>query len=287
MSSTTSEPATDVAPTAGGPDEIVAKKKHPAALRWMHWINFPVLMIMVWSGMRIYWADLRDPYAFGIGGWQIFEFWPDAINSTLELERRLAKGIAFHLTFGWIFVVNGVAYVLWLARKGRWRYLVPDRQGVRDAGKTVLHDLHLRRTRPPQGKYNPAQQLTYTAVLLIAALLVASGFAIYKPVQLSLLVTILGGYDVARFIHFSMTVLLIAFFGVHLFQVARAGWSNFASIITGYVRQTRREASPVPDRAELVAVGARSDRDGVGAHDHDESHHDPDDVQHDQEHDDV
>ncbi|MEM9747508.1 MAG: cytochrome b/b6 domain-containing protein [Actinomycetota bacterium] len=240
------------------PDEVVAKKKHPLALRWMHWVNFPVLMIMIWSGMRIYWADLRDPYAIGIADWQVFEFWPDSVNSALVLERRLAKGLAFHLTFGWFFVINGVLYGLWLLRKGRWRYLVPDLQGVRDAGKTVLHDLHLRKTRPPQGKYNPAQQLTYSAVLAISTLLVLTGFAIYKPVQLSFLLTILGGYDFARFLHFSMTIALLVFFGIHLIQVARSGWRNFASMITGYVTQTRREASPEPDVSELVAVGGRS-----------------------------
>lgn len=37
----------------------------PRAIRWLHWINFPLLFIMMWSGLRIYWAD--DVYAFGIG----------------------------------------------------------------------------------------------------------------------------------------------------------------------------------------------------------------------------
>ena len=32
-------------------------EKHPLAIRWMHWINFPLLFIMIWSGLLIYWAD--------------------------------------------------------------------------------------------------------------------------------------------------------------------------------------------------------------------------------------
>ncbi len=215
-------------------DQPGAKKQHSLALRWMHWLNVPLLMIMMWSGMRIYWADLRDPYAIGIGSWTWFEFWPDRVNSTLQLDAKLAKGIAWHLNFGWFFVLNGLAYTLYLARKSRWRYLVPDVQGVRDSGKVVLHDLHLRSEKPPQGKYNPMQQLTYTAVVIIGTLLVASGFAIYKPVQLSFLVSLLGGYSVARFIHFSMNILLLGFVAVHLVQVARAGWGNFGSMISGY-----------------------------------------------------
>jgi len=229
---------------------LVAKKKHSLPTRWMHWINFPVLLVMMYSGMRIYWADLRDPFVFGIGPFEILTFWPDGVNSFFELERRLAKGLAFHLVFGWIFVINGAAYVIYLSRRGRWRAIVPDRRGLRDVGKVILHDLHLRKKAPPQGKYNAMQQLTYTAVLVMAALLVASGFAIYKPVQLSWLTWILGGYEFARFIHFSMTILLMLFFVVHVIQVMRSGWSNFASMITGYRVERRADAVITDDRPE-------------------------------------
>lgn len=241
---TIEQPPIDDSATEHSDDDLVAKKKHSLALRWMHWINFPILMIMIWSGMRIYWADLREPYAFGIFGWQIIEFWPDGVNGFFQLERRLAKGLAFHLTFGWFFVINGAAYLIYLSRRGNWRYLIPDRQGLRDAPKVVLHDLHLRKEAPPQGKYNAMQQLTYTAVIVMATLLVLSGFAIYKPGQLSWLEAMFGGYDYARWVHFTMTVLLILFFFVHIVQVARSGWRNFASIITGYRLERRSDAAP-------------------------------------------
>jgi hypothetical protein len=29
-------------------------KKHPLAIRWFHWVNFPALAIMIWSGLLIY-----------------------------------------------------------------------------------------------------------------------------------------------------------------------------------------------------------------------------------------
>lgn len=246
------EPPVEMAEPDG--DELVAKKKHSLGLRWMHWINFPVLMVMMWSGMRIYWADLREPYAFGIFGWELFEFWPDRVSSFLELEAKLAKGIAFHLVFGWFFVINGFAYVVYLSRKGNWRYLVPDKQGVKDTYKVVLHDLQISKEEPPQGKYNAMQQLTYTAVIVMAAVLVATGFAIYKPGQLSLLEAAFGGYDYARLIHFSVTVLLMGFFALHLLQVARAGWRNFTSIITGYRLEKRSDhvAAPADDQKESV-----------------------------------
>ena len=39
-----------------GPPRRVAREKHPRAIRWMHWFNFPILTVMIWSGLRIYWS---------------------------------------------------------------------------------------------------------------------------------------------------------------------------------------------------------------------------------------
>lgn len=229
------------APTPTAEPARVARAKHPRATRWMHWINFPVLIVMVWSGMRIYWAN--DVYSISIGSWTPFLFWPDAVNSALGLERRLALGIAYHLTFGWFFVLNGLLYVAFLARSGEWRHIVPDRQALRDVPKVVLHDLHIRKDEPAKGRYNAAQQVSYTLVLVMAALLVLSGFAIYKPTQLKLLTTLLGGYETARTIHFTMTIGILLFFVLHIVQVVRSGWRNFASMITGYELETVEPAA--------------------------------------------
>lgn len=200
----------------------------------MHWINFPLLTIMIWSGLRIYWADLRDPVGVGIAGWHWFDLFPDWFNEKLGLERRLARGMAFHFTFGWLFTINGIAYGLYLWRSGQWRHLIPDRRDVKDSAAVVLHDLKLRKTAPPHGRYNAAQKVTYTGVLLLGVVIVVSGLAIFAPTQLSPLTQALGGYEIARTIHFSATLGFVAFFLIHIVQVIRAGWSNFASMVTGY-----------------------------------------------------
>jgi hypothetical protein len=44
----------------------VIKEKHPLLMRWTHWVNFPILTIMIWSGMLIYWAN--DTYTFTLFG---------------------------------------------------------------------------------------------------------------------------------------------------------------------------------------------------------------------------
>jgi thiosulfate reductase cytochrome b subunit len=209
--------------------------KHRRGNRWMHWINVPLLSIMIWSGLRIYWANR----AYSIGPIELFPAW---FNEALGLERRLAKGMAFHFTFGWLFALNGIAYGIYLWRTGGWRAIVPDREHFKEAIGVLLHDLGLRRQAPIQGKYNAAQRITYTAVILMGGLIVISGFAIYKPIQLSWLTSMLGGYEGARLVHFATTMGFVLFFVVHLVQVGRAGWSNLASMITGY------EKKRAPDR---------------------------------------
>lgn len=229
---TTQEMATDDAPESRA---RLARLKHTRSSRWMHWINFPILTIMIWSGMRIYWADLQDPFAVGVGDVD-FEFWPGWINETLGLKSRLARGMAFHFTFGWLFAINGLAYVTYTLVSGEWRQLVPERGSFKDGAKVFLHDIGIGRNNPlpPQARYNGAQRLTYSLIIVLGTLAVLTGLAIYKPTQLSPLTRLFGGYEWARGIHFSVTIAFIVFFVIHLLQVARAGWGNFMSMITGY-----------------------------------------------------
>jgi thiosulfate reductase cytochrome b subunit len=219
----------------------------------MHWINFPLLLIMIYSGLRIYWAE--DVYAFGIFGWEWFAFFPDGFYETLDIERRLARGLAFHFNFAWLFTLNGLAYAIYTWRTGEWREIFPSRQHVkgmvRDVTHTVLHDLHLRKTPPPvRGRYNEVQRLTYSLVLVLGALAILSGFAIFKPTQLSFLTWMLGGYTSARVIHFAVTIAFVLFFVVHILQVARSGWRNFMSMVTGYELQ-KRDSSPSEEPADV------------------------------------
>ena len=62
------------------------EKKHPLAIRWFHWINFPVLTVMIWSGLLIYWAN--DVYDVGVGRWS-FHLFPDAFYNALHIPFRL------------------------------------------------------------------------------------------------------------------------------------------------------------------------------------------------------
>jgi thiosulfate reductase cytochrome b subunit len=205
--------------------------KHPRAIRWFHWINAPVLTIMIWSGLLIYWAN--DVYEIGVGGVS-FRFFPDWFYQALNLEHGLAVGMAYHFTFMWFFAINGLGYVLYTALSGEWRHLLPNRRTPGEAWQVVLHDLGISKKPLPPGKFNGAQRIAYTGVVLMGLGSLITGLAMYKPTQLAWLTTLLGGYEWARVEHFTLTMGYVLFFIVHISQVIRAGWNNFRAMVTGY-----------------------------------------------------
>jgi thiosulfate reductase cytochrome b subunit len=207
--------------------------KHRLAIRWFHWINFPLLFMMIWSGVLIYWA--YPIYRVGLGDFYLFKMNLDQTTwRQLGINNRLAEGMALHFFFMWLFAVNGVLYVAYTIISGEWRALVPNRQSFREAVHVVLHDLRIRRDPPPLRKFNGAQQIAYTAVIVMGVGSLLTGLAIYRPVQLSWLTAMFGGYPMARFLHFWITVGYVVFFAVHIAQVVRAGWNNFRAMVIGY-----------------------------------------------------
>ncbi len=202
--------------------------KHLLAIRWFHWINFPLLSLMIWSGLLIYWAYM--PYHIGS-----FHFLPDWFVNLLGINFRLAEGMALHFIFMWLFITNGILYAGYTLISGEWRMLVPrSPKAFRDAWHVLLHDLHLRKEAPPQDKYNAAQQIAYTGIVLMGIGSLLTGLAIYKPVQLGWLTFLCGGYSTARLIHFVLTLGYVGFFVIHIQQVVLAGWNNFRSMVIGY-----------------------------------------------------
>jgi|SRR3984885_430430 len=228
-------------PAAGNQAKARVEYKHSLATRWMHWINFPLLFVMIYSGILIYWADSQHEglnahhvYRIGIRDWTLFRFFPRWFYNNLNLKYQLAQGLAYHFFFMWFFTLNGIAYVLYTLLSGDWRNLVPTRHSVAGAAHVVLHDLGLSRRPLPQQKFNDAQRIAYTGVVLMGVGSLLTGFAIYKPTQLHILTTLLGGYEMARRLHFWLTLSYVLFFLVHVAQVLRAGWNNFRAMVIGY-----------------------------------------------------
>ncbi len=232
---------------------IRLERKHLLSIRWMHWVNFPVLFVMMWSGLLIYWNDSDSAHRFdhrvyqlGIGHFTLFRFFPQWFYDLLHVPYHVTQGLGYHFTFMWIFGINGLLYVLYLWRSGEWRFMVPEKRSLTDAIRVTLVDLHILKGLPPQTKYNGAQRIAYTSVVLMGAGMLATGFAIYKPTELHWLTSALGGYEMARWLHFWLTMSMLAFFFVHVAQVIIAGWNNFRAMVSGYEIQ-RTEAPSLDD----------------------------------------
>jgi thiosulfate reductase cytochrome b subunit len=260
------------------PGDPVLVKKHPLAIRWFHWINFPVLSIMVWSGIVIFYASRNSgkitifgrripdwafapplpkwaPFQPGGKHWSPFDM--DAGHAVFfNLRARLAEGMGWHFLFMWFFALNGLAYVLYLVFSKEWKVIVPKLSSFKTAVLVALSDLHLAKEPKTDGKYNDAQKVAYTAVILMGFVMLLSGFAIYKPTQAYWLTALFFGYENARWVHFWTTIMLCGFFLVHVAQVVRAGWNNFRSMVTGYAleyRQRTPKSEPEPQSKDQAA----------------------------------
>lgn len=85
------------------PASIRLEQKHPLAIRWMHWVNFPVLFTMIWSGLLIYWNDSDNAYLHphrvyrvGLGGVTLFRFFPEWFYKTLHVPYHVTEGLGYH-----------------------------------------------------------------------------------------------------------------------------------------------------------------------------------------------
>ena len=204
--------------------------------------------------MLIYWAS--DLYSITLWGHVLVHFFPDSFYKLLHMPGRLAEGMAFHFLFAWIFALNGFVYVLYLIISREWKQLLPNRHSFKEAWLVVLHDLHIRKTAPLQDKYNAAQRVAYSGIIVMGFGSLVTGLAIYKPVQFNWLCWLCGGYHLARIWHFVLTIGYVFFFLIHITQVILAGWNNFRSVVSGFEVLNEHEPVIEPVIPSVVDPGA-------------------------------
>jgi thiosulfate reductase cytochrome b subunit len=210
-------------------------KRHHGLVRLAHWLNAIFLVGMIASGLQIYaafphfgprgapypvpnpWAGESFPEWARLGGW-------------------LAGGLNWHFALAWPFVITGGVYLGFLAFSGEWRPLLFRLRDVRPAIDMQLYYLRLRREHPPQGKHNALQKAAYTGIVVLGAISVLSGFAIYKPVQLSWLTALFGGYELARYWHFVTVWVFVGFTLMHVALVLLVDPASLRAMITGWYR---------------------------------------------------
>lgn len=173
---------------------------HPAWVRICHWLNALAILVMIGSGWQIYNAaplfDFVFPRAIGLGNW-------------------LGGALLWHFAAMWLLVANGIVYVTLGFVTGRFRRkLIPIRP--RDVLADLKDALTFKLKHDDLSRYNAVQKLLYAGVILAGFVVVLSGLAIWKPVQLQELTVLFGGYDVARYVHFLAMSAIVAFLVVHV-----------------------------------------------------------------------
>jgi thiosulfate reductase cytochrome b subunit len=195
------------------------RRPQPWPIRVTHWLNVPALVLMAASGLQI----LRAFPSLGPRGalYRWYPFQGKSPPSWLTAGDWLAGARTLHFAVAWLLCVNAIAYLSYFLWSGEWRrrIFVPWRD-VGGALSMMAYYLRLRREPPAAALYNPLQRLAYTSAVALGLISVVSGLAIYKPVQLSWLAALLGGYDAARAIHLGGLVALAGFTVSHLIMVA-------------------------------------------------------------------
>lgn len=188
---------------------------HPLVVRVCHWLNAIAIFVMVLSGWRIYNAAPFFPFSFPgqitLGGW-------------------LGGALLWHFAAMWLFVANGLVYLLHGIASGHYR-----RDFLPLSLAAVGHELgnaFRGRLAHEIGRYNSLQKSAYLMVILLMIVLVLSGLAIWKPVQLQEIATLMGGYEGARRVHFIAMAGIVGFALIHVIMVALVP-RTFLPMLTG------------------------------------------------------
>ena len=177
-----------------------AKVIQPAWVRALHWTNAFAMVLMIMSGWQIYNASplfgFTFPRSVTLGGW-------------------LAGALLWHFAAMWLLAVNGLIYIALGILTGRFRRrLLPIRPGQVTADMSAA--LRGRLSYDDLSVYNAVQKLLYLGVIVAGVVIVLSGLAMWKPVQLQELAAVFGGYEAARYVHFFAMAAIVGFLVVHV-----------------------------------------------------------------------
>jgi thiosulfate reductase cytochrome b subunit len=252
---------------AADDEQVRVIRKHHLMVRIAHWINVPTITLLILSGLSIYWASPVFKIAvkdspngpqdlFAILGTWVIQHVP---NQTGEGGNwfydhfalgsgNLAKALNIHWFCAYLFMVIAVVYVSGLLLGGGYRALLPRARDFKESLTMIKYYLNVVPSfvlRKPNlhptitSKYNALQRTAYFSVSIMGLLLILSGWAIHKPIQLSWLQALFGGYDSARAWHFLLMVSVILFVIPHVILVLADGWDCFRSMIVGWSDKVR------------------------------------------------
>jgi thiosulfate reductase cytochrome b subunit len=223
--------------------------RHSAVVRVTHWITTLAFLALLVSGIeilishpRFYWGEtgsVLTPPLFKLPIPSSRSMVPTGYGYVLPDQNGWSRYL--HFQSAWVAVLTGLLYVGFGLFQGHFRRnLLPARADVSRKGLSTVIAQHLR-VRPASEaeawSYNVLQRLTYLLVIFVLfPLVIWTGLAMSPAVASAIpgAVTVLGGQQSARTIHFFVSLFLVLFLLVHVVMVFLAGfWNRVRAMITG------------------------------------------------------
>ena len=209
---------------------------------------------MIGSGWTIYngqplFGALRFPEWLSIGG-------DGALSFKLNGDGGFGGALQWHFAAMWLLVLNGLAYLGYGIATGRFRsklFPIRPREVVVEVGKALRFDL----SHADITMYNAVQKLLYVGVILVVILQVTAGLALWKPVQFSGLVWLMGGFQGVRLVHFLGMAAICGFLTVHVLLALIVPRTLVAMVTGGPEVERRGSAEPEPELPYLPVDGVR------------------------------
>jgi thiosulfate reductase cytochrome b subunit len=242
-------PGAGAASSASAAPAQTVSSRHAALVRITHWIIALCFFALLVTGTeilishpRFYWGEtgtvLTTPL-FQIPIPSSRNLVPTGYGYVLPDQNGWSR--ALHFQAAWIAVLTGLLYGIFGLFTGHFRRnLLPGRTDLSWRGLSATIGEHLRFNRPSEseaGSYNVLQRLAYLFVIFILfPFVIWTGLAM-SPAFVSAFpasVTLLGGRQSARTLHFFVSLALVLFLLVHITMICLAGfWRRTRAMITG------------------------------------------------------
>jgi thiosulfate reductase cytochrome b subunit len=160
--------------------------------------------------------------------------------ATIPSYQDLATGRRWHFFFAWILALNGLVYFGNLFARRHIRDFWPSFADLREIPHAIIEHARLRFPKGDAAlRYNVLQKLAYLSVIVAFPILILAGLTMSPAIDATFpwLVSLFGGRQSARAIHFIAAFYLVAFVVVHVVMVLVSGLlNNMRSMITGRYR---------------------------------------------------
>jgi thiosulfate reductase cytochrome b subunit len=225
------------------------RPRHRMLVRVTHWITALAFLALLLSGVEIlishpwfYWGEAGNvltPPLFKLPIPSSRAKVPTGYGFVLRDQNGWSRYL--HFQSAWVVVLTGLVYGVFGIFSGHFRRnLVPARRDLSRKSLTATIARHLRLQPGAEAEawsYNGPQRLTYLLVIFVLfPLAIWTGLAMSPAVVSAIpaMVTVWGGQQSARTIHFFVSILLTAFLVIHVAMVWLAGFRNrMRAMITG------------------------------------------------------